>query len=1139
MMKRYVFAVLVSAAISTGLAEPVAAQVTTGTIVGTVSDPGGVVPGANVTITEVNRGTSDTFVTDSAGSYAAPFLTPGTYKVEVNVSGFKKWVRDGVILQVNQRARVDVSLEIGRLEETTTVVASTPLLRTDSSEVGTVIEERAIKELPLNGRNFATLVYLTPGITPGQAGENLSGASTFNPRGASNFNALGHQANANAWLIDGIDNNEYSFNTVIIAPSVEQVREFKVLSGVFSAEFGRGAGVVSVATKSGTNTLHGTVFEYLRDDAFDARNFFVRKVPLPTGGLQKDPKPPLNRHQFGGALGGALVIPGIYDGHSRTFFFTDYAGLKETRGQVFVNTVPTALTRIGDFSDFRDASGNPIIIYDPLTTQLNPNFDSTKPVSATNPQFLRDPFPGNIIPADRINVVGRNVASIYPLPNGPGNFNNYTSTVNRDVTDNVFSGRVDHRGSDRDSFFVRFNWGKFKLDAPQGQAACCLPTPSEAAAKFDLGPFVAGIQNTRLTTHGAAFNYSRVISPALVNELRSGYAKTVPFTFQSDFGTHAADSLGIHGINVTEFTTGLPNINVPDVTGISGGPAFLPVNPKQFHWQIEDALVWLKGRHQVKVGYRLVDRYPSPFTNTDTRGTINFGRNYTNNPGTNAGGSGIASLLTGYINNAARGFLLEPYTLRTQEHATFIQDDFKFKSRLTVNAGLRYEFFGAETEEHNKIVNFDPVNLRLIYAGEDGASRSVNKKSQQGLAPRLGLTYDLLGDASTILRTGFGITYFPEQPSASNMVGQQVPYTISQNVNFATNPTDFSTVRTIDDPFPPIVQVKPITTADLQAANPRVLGHSFANEIAYAEQWHFGVERRVLSAMAVELAYAGSAGKHMVFCYNPNEVQPGLGSQESRRLIQPLNRLNNMLQCDPLNRSTYHSGQLKVTQRFHNGLQFLGSYTYGKSLDYGGSAASGGGAVGNPQTVTNLNAGHGPSGFDVRHRAVISGVWELPWGPGRRWAQDDGMVGALLGGWQLAGIGTLTTGRPFTVFMQNGVNNGAPSWPDRIGSGELDHPTVDLWYNPADFKAPPANTYGNTGRGILYAPGHVNVDTSLSKRFTMAGRLNVEFRWDAFNLFNHPGFGFPNQNFDSPTAGRITSTIVDNRSMQFSLKVNF
>jgi hypothetical protein len=1140
MTKTGILALPLAAVIALGSSALAVAQVTTGTIVGTVTDAGGVVPGATVTVREVNKGTTSTYVTDETGNYTASFLVPGTYAVEVNVQGFKKSIREGVILQVNQRARIDVTLEVGRLEETMTVVSSAPLVRTDSSEVGTVIEERAIGQLPLNGRNFATLVYLTPGVTPGQAGENLSGASTFNPRGASNFNALGHQANANAWLIDGIDNNEYSFNTVIISPSVEQVREFKVLTGVFSAEFGRGAGVISVSTKSGTNSLHGTAFEYLRDDAFDARNFFVRKVALPDGTLVVDPKPPLNRNQYGAAAGGPVVIPGLYDGHSRTFFFADYAGLNEKRGQVFVNTVPTARTRIGDFSDFRNPAGALIPIYDPLTTRLNPAFDSSRPVSATNPQFLRDQYTGNIIPADRINAVGRNVASIYPLPNGAGNFDNYTSTVNRETTDNVYSGRVDHRFSGNDSFFARFNYGKFTLDAPQGQAACCLPTPAEAAARYDLGPFVAGIQNTRLTTHGAAFNYSKVISTRLVNELRLGYARTVPSTFQSDFGTQAAESLGIRGINVTEFTTGLPNINVPDMTGISGGPAFLPVNPKQFHWQMEDALVWLKGRHSLKFGYRLVDRYASPFTNTDTRGTLTFGRNFTNNPVTNTGGSGLATLLTGYMTGAARGFLLAPYMLRTKEHGLFVQDDFKVSSRFTINAGLRYEIFKAETEEDNKIVNFDPVNLRLIYAGENGASRSVNKKTQYGnFAPRLGLTYDLFGDASTILRTGFAITYYPEQPSASNMIGQQVPYTISQNVSSATNPTDFSTVRSINDPFPPIAQVKPLTTADLQAANPRVLGHSFENETPYAEQWHLGIDRRLFNAMAVELTYAGSAGKHLIYCYNPNEIQPGLGSQESRRLIQPLNRLNNMLQCDPRNRSTYHSGQLKITQRFSNGLQFLGSYTYAKSLDYGGSAASGGGAVGNPQTVTNLEAGHGPSGFDVRHRAVFSWVYELPFGPGRHWLANGGVLGAVAGGWQIAGIATMTTGRPFTVFMQTGVNNGAPSWPNRTGSGKLDNPTVDLWYNPADFAVPLANTYGDSGRGILYGPGHVNFDTSLSKRFTISGQSNIEFRWDAFNLFNHPGFGFPNQNFDAATAGRITSTAVDNRSMQFSLKFNF
>jgi hypothetical protein len=1109
-------------------AATVSAQVTTGSIVGTVSDTQGqVVPGATVAIKEIGKQTVTTVVTDANGAYIAPFLNPGTYEVEVELTGFKKYVRQGITVQVNDRARVDASLEVGQLTEVTTVIAAAPLVRTESSEVGTVIEEKAIRELPLNGRNFASLVYLVPGITPGQQGENLSGASTFNPRGASNFNALGQQANTNGWLVDGIDNNEFTFNTVIVAPSVESVREFKVLNGVFSAEFGRGAGVVSVSTKSGSNEFRGTVFDFIRNDVFDAHSYFAQRTRADGSEV---PKPPLRRHQFGGAIGGPLNLPG-YKGTNRTFFFADYSGLKETRGLSFVNTVPTDKVRNGDFSEFVNPStGQLIVIYDPNTTRPDP---------ARPGGFLRDPFPGNIIPQNRINAVGSNVASIYPLPNQPGNFNNFLSTANREITENQVTGRVDHRLSDNDSFFVRFTYGKFKLDAPQGQSACCLPTPEQAAARFDLGPFVAGIQNTRLTTHGLAFNHTKIIGSGFVNEFRFGYARTLPFTTQSDYGTQAATSLGIQGINVNEITTGLPNINIADFTGISGGPAFLPVNPKQIHYQFEDALVQVKGRHQLKYGYRFVWRTPSPLTHDNTRSNLNVNRNFVNNPANNTGGSGMATLLLGYVNNGSRGFLQETYVLDVYEHGMFIQDDFKLRNNITVNAGLRYEIFTPGVERDDKLTNYDPVGKRFIYAGQDGATRAANKKTQYGnWAPRLGIAWDLSGNATTVLRTGYGITYFPMPHAAGNMIGLQVPYAISQNFNTETNPLPGTNLPLISNPFGPIVPIQPRTTAELNAANPRVLGHGFENETPYTQQWHLAIERALFSNYMVEVGYLGSKGTHLVVGYNPNEVQPGVGSQASRRLIPELSNISNMIQFDPRNRSTYHAGILKVQRRFSQGVQFLSSYTWAKSLDYGGSAASGGGQTGGPQTVTDLNAGKGPSGFDVRHRFVFSGVYELPFGPGKPML-EEGVMGMIFGGWQLSGIATFQGGRPFNVNLQTGVNNGAPSWPNRIGSGELDDPDRALWFDPTAFVAPPPNTYGDVGRGVLYSPGQKNIDASLTRRFGFFGDSNLMVRLDAFNLTNTPYFGFPNSAIGSPTVGQITTLNGDNRILQLALKLDF
>src|SRR5579885_73451 len=1113
------------------------AQVTTGTILGNVRDTSGaVVTGAAISIREISKGTVQNFQSDENGAYYAPFLIPGTYEVTVEKEGFRKEASKPFELQVDQKARVDFSLEVGQVTASVVVTAAAPLVKSETAELGQVVTERAVRELPLNGRNFAQLVYLAPNVTPGQQGENLSGQSSFNPRAASNFNALGSQANVNAWLVDGIDNNEYSFNTVIVQPSIESVREFKVLTGTFSAEFGRGAGVVSVSTKSGSNDFHGNAFEFLRNDLLDARNYF-NAVP--------QAKPPYRRNQFGAAGGGPVILPKLYNGKNKTFFFMDYFGTRERKGLTFVNTVPDSNTRAGDFSRFTDQSGNLIRIYDPLTTRLNPNFDSTKPVTASNPQYLRDLFAGNVIPSSRINAVGLNVASIYPMPNGPGNFNNYTSSVPRAVNDDGFNVRVDHQISNSDSFFTRYSYETYRLSAPQGQANCCLPTPAAAGQKYDLGPYVAGLQVTDLTTQGLAINETHVFRANLINEFRGGFARTNPFTRQSDMGHNAATSLGIQGVNISQYSSGIPGIDVNDFTGLSGGPGFLPANPRETHWQLEDGVSWTLGRHQTKFGYRYVRRMTSPYTGPPgggPRGNLLFGRNFPNDPVTNTQGTGMATLLLGYISGGSgRSILLEPYYTTNQDHSWYFQDDWKASRRLTLNLGVRYDIFIPDREIRNRLVNFDRSLLQLVYAGENGVSDTANKQTRYGnVGPRVGLAYDVSGDGKTVIRSGYAISYFPEMPSGSNLIGEQVPYVVSQTPygNIPVNPTNWAVIPTIDHPFPAIQTVKPRTAAELNANPVGVLGHSFRNETPSMMTWNFNIERQINQSMVAEVAYAGSHSTHLLFGYNPNEIQPGIGSQQSRRLLQPIANVSSISVFDPMNSSSYHGLSTKLEKRFSSGLQFLVAYTYAKNLDYAGSAASGGGAVGNPQTITNLRAGRGPSGFDVKHRFVASYLYELPFGKGQRWV-NSGPARWIVGGWALSGITTLSTGRPFTVYLAQGVNNRAPSWPNRIGPGTLSNADRQLWFNPNDFAAPPPNTYGNSARGVLYSPGQVGFDVSFVKNNRIGERFNVQFRLDSFNLTNSPYFGFPDANIGSRTVGQITTTNSDNRDLQFGLKFEF
>src|SRR6202045_3553222 len=873
------------------------AQVTTGSILGTVHDStGAVVPNAAVTITDTAKGTTSTKQTDASGDYNVPFLIPGTYTVSVEMPGFKRSVSNNIVLDIDQKARVDFDLEAGGATETVQVNTAPPLLRLDSSELGDVVGKQQVQNLPLNGRNFASLVYLVPGVTAGQAGENLSGSSSFNPRAASNFNALGSQANTNAWLVDGIVDNERTFNTVMVQPSVQSIGEFKVLTGVYSADFGGGAGVVSVSTRSGANGIHGEVFAYIRNSAVDARNYFARL---------SSSVPALRRGQFGGAVAGAIV-------KDKLFYFADYYGQRSLKGITNLNSGPTAAERTGDFSAYTNAAGALIPIYDPLTTVQTGS-------TVTRAQFKGcDGLHPNVICPNRLTQVGLNVASIYPLPQTPGSFNNYTSTANQIIDDNGGNARTDYHLSTKDSLFGRFSYEKFIQTSPNpltgGQGTCCLPTPSFAASKFDLGPYVAGIQNTSLIAQGLSVNETHLFSPTLFNEFRMGYARTNPFTTQSDFGHNSSTSLGIAGLNISQFTTGLPNFTIGSACGnefpcLQGGTAFLPAHPVQTNIQFEDTVSLTIGRHQLKTGFRFIKVYASPFTNTTTRGGLTFSDNFSNfgspvkdpnymNNKEPLSGSGLASILLGFPNAGSRNFLIAPYYITNMQFAGFLQDDWKATSRLTLNVGLRYDVFTADTEKNNKLANFDFTKMAFVFAGQNGVSSSAGIQTRYGnVGPRVGLAYDLFGRGTTVLRAGFGISYFLDPFSASDELGQNPPFTVSQTFSSPATfplPASFAPANqctatnqnatcqpVLNNPFPqgaaPLSIATLTNTALLNAAAPAIVAHSMQKATPNMQVSAFGIEGEALGGIE-ERAYAGSHNVHLVYLYNPNEIgliQPG------------------------------------------------------------------------------------------------------------------------------------------------------------------------------------------------------------------------------------------------------------------------
>jgi len=1078
------------------------AQAVSGTILGTVTDStGSVVPGATVTILNTGTGLTRSVTTDASGEFTAPQVPTGKYSVTAELSGFKKVTLENIDVGVDQRVRVDVKLEMGAMTEAVTITAESPLVQTSSSELGTTVRSEQIEALPLNGRNFVNLTRTIPGVLRGIPGANIDGAGSLAWRASASFSANGQRPRDNNYMLDGVDNNETWLQTVVIFPTPDALDEFKMQTSTYSAEFGRSlGGVVNLQIKSGTNQLRGSAYEFHRDDAFDANNFFNNRAGRA--------KPDFTQNQFGGTVGGAIF-------RDKTFFFTDYQGHREEQGQTFLSTVPTLAMRRGDFSEIN-----------------RPIFDPTNGLQ----------FNGNVIPDGRIDQVARNILNqLYPEPNTAGSrsatgqiVNNYLINPIKERQDNQFDVKVDHSLTSNNRFFTRYSFQKTHRIQP-----ATLPHGDSGVT------FGAGEGNIK--AQSLAFNDTHTMRANLLNEFRFGWSSIKFLMTPIDYGTNPAAAVGLPGINLNQSTSGMTQLNFQNIRNL-GANSNQPLITNQNDFQFFDNVTWIKGKHTIKSGGSITLR-SREILNADTIvGNFTFNNNMTSNCAgvPTAGcvvnsntGFDVASFMLGFVNVKTRNlFDAATYTEKRPEYSLYTQDDFRMSNRLTLNLGLRYDVYVPWVEVDNRQSNFDETLGKFIVASDDAVIQGVNvgrylqTYSKKDFGPRLGFAYDLDGSGKTLIRGGFGIFWNFSPGGTSSSKAQNPPFLQSTTIN--ANPTAYGVNNLLSTGLPAPPGVDPNRPAS--GSTRSIFDINFRD--AYARQWNLNVQRSFGHNYMVEVAYVGSQGRQMMLKGDPNQAPPVVGVTDSnvnRPYAALAPALRTIGQAQSVGTLDYHALLMKFQRRFANNFSFLNSYTYGKAIDLNSD---------NDGTVTLTNVynpqyNRGPADYDVTHTLTSSWVYEVPW------AREK-----LYGGWQINGIVLLRGGLPLTITQTQGVQStGTGNRPNRICDGNSDNPTIDRWYDLSCFvrTADITGTYGDAGRGIIRGPGSFNIDASVIKN-TKFGRVNTEIRIEAFNLLNHPQFANPNTTFDNAQGGQITAMLSSpscslcgtvERQVQLALKVRF
>jgi hypothetical protein len=1065
----------------------VAAQGVRATIVGRVADDSGaVVPGARITITNTGTNESRSVVVNDNGDYAIPQLAPGQYTLTAEYTGFSKVVRSGIVLETGQQTRLDVVLKVGAVTEEVEVSAAAPLVTTETATIGNVVDRQKIAELPLNGRDYLQLAFLQPNVFVTAQGSNLGFRGGLNVAGNSEI--------ANQYLLDGIDNNDETTNQPLHRPILDAVREFKVLTGTYSAEYGRQAGgQVIVTTQAGTNDFHGSVWEFHRNSALDARNFFAPQ------------KPAFRRNQFGGVLGGPVK-------KDQTFFFVAYEGQRRGQQEAGLATVPSVALRNGDFSSV------PTPIRDPFNGNA--------------------PFLNNQIPRERWSTQGAGLLGLYPTPNRSGS-TNYASAASDHYTIDQWSARVDHRLNGSDSIYATYEFA----DSSEFYALSNPLCSARAVPGW-------GCDELQRTQH-AVVVWTHIFSPRLINEARVGYTRFGFYRLQQDRDSNVIQALGIGGLTDagnTPFNNGAPQITLTGFDTI-GGPTNLPQGRHDNTYNYIENMTFITGQHSMKFGFDIRRFLFNSFFTSFGRGAFTFDGTFT--------GNAVADMLLGMPRQGDRNLGTPFHNSMTFASGYYFQDDWKISPKLTLNLGLRYDLDLPEIERVNKIASFDPTRGTIKVAGgfeyyiDNNSPTGLSSRPRPEIGrrlwgtdtanfgPRLGLAWRPFGGTRTVIRGGFG-TFYNHQIVGNGLTP------LSRNSPFRLRQTS-GPFQATDRP----------DLANAFSGIPSVVAPGIDPNFhtAYVNQWSFGIQRELAANLVLDISYLGSQGHRLPIQWNINQAFPGAGSIASRRLFPAYGNITGGY-ISSIGNSNFNGLNVRAERRMGKGLSFVSSYAWSKSIDDGvGISAASDSSTAFAQDARNLRAERSVSDFDVTHRFVLSTVYDLPFGKTQNKRLQAIVGGWQLSGILTLQTGppfTVLSGR------DESNTGGGSDRPIIIGDWHIPNPGPNRWFNtctllangtqrnclPGDTPAWQVNagTFGNAGRNIVRSDGLKNFDLGLSRSFRFTERVSLQFRSEFFNLPNHANFGLPNQmstssSFASVSRAAFQSQTGAQRQIQFAAKI--